>query len=59
MTGLQGRFDFVGGDASAPDDPLADIARILPKQLGLTLERRKAMVDVLVIDRLDKEPTPN
>ena len=71
MTGLQGSFDFViildrpgsakneGGEESAPDDPLADMQRILPKQLGLVLERRKAMVDVLVVDRLDKEPTPN
>jgi len=71
MTGMQGRFDFVivmdrpgsgrneGGEASAPDDPLGDFQRILPKQLGLALERRKAMVDVLVVDRLDKEPTPN
>jgi uncharacterized protein (TIGR03435 family) len=75
MTGLQGRYDFTlvmdrpsggtseGGDAprelSSPDNLLADFKRILPKQLGLTLERRKAPVDVLVIDRVDKEPTPD
>ncbi len=31
---------------------------ILESELGLTLERRKAMVDILVIDHVDKEPTP-
>lgn len=32
---------------------------ILENELGLTLERRKAIVDILVIDHVDKEPTPN
>lgn len=32
---------------------------ILESELGLTLERRKAMVDILVIDHVDREPTPN
>jgi len=74
-TGLQGRYDFVvvldapgdgrsegrgeGGDASPPDDPLAAYKRILPSQLGLTLESRKAPVEVLVIDHADKTPTAN
>jgi len=71
MTGLQGRYDFVvvldapgggrveGGDASPPDDPLAAYKRILPSELGLTLESRKATVEVLVIDHADKTPTEN
>jgi uncharacterized protein (TIGR03435 family) len=32
---------------------------ILESELGLTLERRKAVVDILVIDHVDQEPTPN
>ncbi len=32
---------------------------ILESEQGLTLERRKAMVDILVIDHVDKEPTSN
>jgi uncharacterized protein (TIGR03435 family) len=69
MTGLAGRFDFAivmdrpgsaeGGEASLPDDPLGAIERVLPKELGLALQRRKASVDVLVIDHADRNPTPN
>jgi uncharacterized protein (TIGR03435 family) len=71
MTGLWGRYDFVvvpeapgegrgeGGDSSPPDDPLAAYKRILPSELGLTLESRKAPVEVLVIDHADKTPTEN
>jgi uncharacterized protein (TIGR03435 family) len=32
---------------------------ILESELGLTLGRRKAMVDILVNDHVDKEPAPN
>ena len=38
---------------------LDDLKPLLEKQLGLTLERRKAMVDVLVVDHADREPTAN
>jgi uncharacterized protein (TIGR03435 family) len=38
---------------------LDDYKPILERELGLTLQRRKAMVDILVIDHVDKEPTPN
>jgi uncharacterized protein (TIGR03435 family) len=51
--------DAPSDEAAPPDNPLADIGRILPKQLGLTLENRKASVDVLVIDHVEREPTPN
>jgi uncharacterized protein (TIGR03435 family) len=51
--------DAPSGDASPSDDVLATFKRILPKQLGLTLERKRAPVNILVIDHVDKEPTPN
>ena len=41
------------------EDILADFKNLLQKQVGLTLEARKAAVDVLVIDRADRQPTPN
>ncbi len=42
-----------------PHDPLAAWKPILQKQLGLTLKPGKAMVDVIVVDHVNKEPTPN
>jgi uncharacterized protein (TIGR03435 family) len=56
---LPGALNASPGEASPPDDPLTAFKRILPKQLGLNLDRRKAPVDVLVIDHADKIPTPN
>ncbi|HEY3835854.1 MAG TPA: TIGR03435 family protein [Bryobacteraceae bacterium] len=71
QTGLTGRFDFVlvqdqppssgegeGTHATAPD-VLDSVRPLLQKQLGLTLEHRKARVDVLVVDSAEKAPTPN
>lgn len=40
-----------------PDAP--DIFTALEKQLGLRLEKGKALVDVVVIDHLDREPKEN
>jgi len=64
MTGMQGRYDLVyhspsysPGDDS--HDQVADYKTILQDELGLTLESRKAMVDVLVVDHADKTPTEN
>ena len=68
ITGLQGRYDFVLRDAPPPsaddppqtaDDKVAIYKTIVQDDLGLTLERRKAPVDILVIDRADKVPTEN
>jgi uncharacterized protein (TIGR03435 family) len=68
-TGMPGRYDFAivpdppqtreGDAASAPDDVLGGFKLILEKQLGLTLEHRKAMIGVLVVDHVDKTPTAN
>jgi uncharacterized protein (TIGR03435 family) len=70
MTELPGRFDFVLHDPPRPqrldsndppdfDDMIAAQKAILQDELGLTWERRKAPVDVLVIDHADKVPTSN
>ena len=73
QTGLTGEYDFkldfaMAGrrnDAGAPP-PVEDTADSAPSvfaavedQLGLKLELRKLPFDVLVIDHIDTEPTPN
>lgn len=68
-TGLSGRYDFTltfdlspgreGGDRPTSDEILADRRAVLQRDAGLTLEPRKASVDVLVIDRINREPTAN
>jgi uncharacterized protein (TIGR03435 family) len=59
-TGLTGVYDFdferklaVGVDALALWQP------VLQEQLGLRLESRKSMVDVVVVDSADRTPTAN
>jgi uncharacterized protein (TIGR03435 family) len=74
-TGLTGKYDFhlefsqagppgIGGrGAAGPDldasDPAPDLFNALEKQLGLKLEKSKTPLDVIVIDRMDKQPTEN
>jgi uncharacterized protein (TIGR03435 family) len=63
-TGLTGTYDFVfswsweDGPDSA-ENAAADIVDQLPAQLGLKVERKKGPVEVLVIDHMEKTPTPN
>ncbi len=72
QTGLKGRYDFTinimeyaseimanrkPGDA--PPDPAQIAAMVLNEQFGLKLEARKAPMEVLVIDRVEKTPTEN
>src|SRR6185437_12616561 len=68
QTGLKGRFDFTLRDLPPPppgaappteDDQLAACGLIVQQDLGLTLSRAKAPVDILVIDHADKVPTEN
>ena len=67
MTGTLERFDleFTDPPRSAFDDPptgdykLAACKAMMQDDLGLTFERRKAPVDVLVVDHADKTPIPN
>ncbi len=69
-TGLTGNYDvdlYVGIDHSSNgmmrcgDQPLDAPAPIeaVEKQLGLKLEKTRVMLDVIVIDRLDKAPAAN
>lgn len=70
-TGLTGTYDFdlyFGVDHSGPnsvmrcnDVPLdaPGVLEAVEKQLGLKLEKTSAMLDVIVIDHLDKAPTDN
>ena len=63
-TGLQGKYDFVlkwvmdwGGPPTEDSSPT--IFEALQAQLGLKLESKKGMVDVLVVDHAEKIPTEN
>jgi uncharacterized protein (TIGR03435 family) len=75
MTGLSGIYDFtlywaaeypmvrsgpraLGAEAEAPD-PAPTIFEAVQDQLGLKLDPRKAPVEILVIDRVEKTPTEN
>ena len=65
-TGLQGQFFcivmFSRLGTQAPDgDPggYGDIFTAVQQQLGLKLEPARAPVEVLVVDRLDRDPTEN
>jgi uncharacterized protein (TIGR03435 family) len=69
QTGLKGRFDFVpppirlppapDGSALADEDRLAACNLLAQQNVGITLTRTKAAVDILVIDHADKVPTGN
>jgi uncharacterized protein (TIGR03435 family) len=69
QTGLKGRFDFVpppirlppapDGSALADEDRLAACNLLTQQNVGITLARTKAPVDILVIDHADKVPTEN
>ena len=68
-TGLKGRYEFTLSWMSAvpastsPSAPAADsgpdIFAAVQQQLGLKLEASKAPVDVLVIERFDRDPVEN
>ncbi|HEX3879932.1 MAG TPA: TIGR03435 family protein [Bryobacteraceae bacterium] len=40
-------------------EPLPDLASALQAQLGLKLQSKKAPVDVLIVDHVEKTPTVN
>jgi uncharacterized protein (TIGR03435 family) len=62
-TGLRGKYDFtlnwIADGADATNDTGPNIFRALQEQLGLKLESKKAMVDILIVDHLEKTPTEN
>lgn len=65
-TGLKGKYDFIlswvpeqRGGAIPDGDSGPTLERAIQAQLGLRLESKKSMVDVLVVDRAEKVPTGN
>lgn len=70
-TGLAGFYDYrlrfasklsageVQPGAPGSPEPVPDIFSALPEQLGLTLERGSERLDVLMVDRIERAPTPD
>jgi len=72
QTGLKGRFDYFldigsyvteemrkeGGNGPPPDAPTI-VAQAMMAQLGLKLDSKKAPVEMLIVDTLEKTPTEN
>ena len=56
---LPGRADSVRGPADAASDPSGGSIFAAVQKLGLKLEPRKAPVETIVIDHLEKSPTEN
>jgi uncharacterized protein (TIGR03435 family) len=61
-TGLNGKYEiamsWVPGEPAA-DDPGPSIFQALQEQLGLKLESKKGMIDIMVVDHIEKMPTEN
>jgi len=62
-TGLNGKYDFtirwLQEGAGPSDDTSPNIFIALQEQLGLKLESKKAMADILVVDHIERTPTEN
>jgi uncharacterized protein (TIGR03435 family) len=62
-TGLKGKYDFtlkwIMGGALSPDDTGPTLFAALQQQLGLKLEPGKTMIDIFVVDHIEKTPTEN
>jgi uncharacterized protein (TIGR03435 family) len=61
-TGLKGRYDFTLKwieESAGPSTTGPDIFRALQEQLGLKLESKKGVADMLVVDHIEKAPTEN
>ena len=60
-TGITGNYDIKLSYAPAndPNSNLPDLFTALQEQLGLKLESQKVLVEILVIDHVDRIPTEN
>jgi uncharacterized protein (TIGR03435 family) len=61
-TGLAGNFEIDlhwARDAESGDAPGSTLFDALQEQLGLRMEKKKEMIDILVIDHIEKIPTEN
>ena len=63
-TGLTGEYDirmfWVQGNPAADDEEAGpSLMRAVEEQLGLKLEAKKSIVDVLIVDHAEKMPTEN
>lgn len=63
LTGLTGKYDMTMFWAAESRDPEAEpgptIFSALQDQLGLKLEQKKGMIEMLVVDKAEKVPTDN
>ena len=66
QTGLKGSYDltlniakYMPQTGDGPPDPLSLITTVLQEEFGLKLESRKTVVDLVVIDHVEKAPTEN
>lgn len=69
QTGLKGKYEIriditgfipAGGDNGPnPDEVLSILFNAIPAQLGVKLESKKENVKLLVVDRIEKQPTAN
>jgi uncharacterized protein (TIGR03435 family) len=61
-TGLTGKYDLElkwGTRPPNPDDNAPDFITAVQGQLGLKLEKKKAPVDIVVLDHVEKTPSGN
>jgi uncharacterized protein (TIGR03435 family) len=62
-TGLAGEYDFTVSWVPNPNAPnaesLPDIFAAVQRQLGLKLEPKKGMIEVLIVDHAEKTPSGN
>jgi uncharacterized protein (TIGR03435 family) len=61
LTGLKGKYDFTMRWVmeGSIEDTAPTLVRAVQEQLGLKLEQKKGMVDILVVDHLEKTPAEN
>jgi uncharacterized protein (TIGR03435 family) len=63
-TGLKGKYDFElrwiqDGGVPREDSPGVTLLQAIQEQLGLKVQKTKSMVDIFVVDHLEKTPTEN